>query len=148
MFPSKYPWAWKPRKHIKSKEKLFSNAELIWENACCNRKPGSAPPKQGMEPVVRQPTSSYPRAYVDNPRFWGWCDRCLDLGRWVWLRKPLLSASHTEAMTSLLLCNHLYWMFTQPVSVRRASHAKHQAGGKHTCTEHLACAPWGWIVKK
>lgn len=58
MFPSKYPWVWKPRKHIKSKGKLFSKAELIWGTARWNRKPGSTGPTQGMEPVVGQPPAS------------------------------------------------------------------------------------------
>lgn len=145
MFPSKYPRVRKPRKHIKSKGKLFSNAELSWETACCNREPGSAPQSRDGA-VVRQPTSSYPHACADSPHFWGQC---------VWWIPPwpaLMGVAEKNKAPCFPYWRHDFQAPLQlpAVNVYTACSSSgmpllltHRAGGQHPLTEHLARAPQG-----
>ena len=150
MFPSKYSWAWKPRKHIKSKGKLFSKAEFVWETAHCNRKPGSAPPEAGdgaSGQAAHQPLpsclgrqSSFLRMMwltVPRPVSMGatWENHCSVL--------PILKMwLHCSSAAASSECLHSLFLFLGPPMLN------HQAGGKCTCTEYVTCAPWGWAVNQ
>lgn len=148
----KIPMGLKAQKHIKSKGKLFSKAELIWETACCNREPGSAPLKQGGDgasgqaahqllPLCFRWQSSFLRmVYVIDGSLTcvsgcDWENHCSGL--------PILKTwLHSSFATICTDCLHSLFLFL------KASHAKPSGSGKHTFTEHSACAPWGRITNK
>lgn len=126
-----------------------SRAELrnymLWQRAWLSS------PEQGMEPVVRQPTSSYPHACADSPHVWGRC---------MWLIVPWpapMGVAEKNRAPCFPCWRHDFRAPLQPSAVNvytacsssgRPLMLTHRAGGQHPLTEHLACAPQGRITKK
>lgn len=151
MFPSKYPGVWKPRKHIKSKGKLFSKAELSWETACCNGEPGSAPQSRGWSRWSGSPPAPTLRACVDSPHFWG---RCM---WWIAPWPAPMGVAAKNRAPCFPYWRHDFWaplqlsavnVYTACSSSGRPLLLTHRVGAQHPLTEHLACALRGRITEK
>lgn len=66
----KIPMGLKAQKtHKKVKGSCFPKLSLLEKLHAVTESLAQLPRKQGMEPVVRQPISSCPHAYVDSPYF-------------------------------------------------------------------------------
>lgn len=118
---------------------------MLWQRAWLSS------PEQGMEPVVRQPTSSCPRACVDSPHVWG---RCM---WWIASWPVPMGVAEKNRAPCFPCWRHDFRAPLQPSAVNvytacsssgRPLVLTHRAGGQHPLTKHLACAPRGRITKK